>query len=105
MHIMILGLRGRADQWPPHRPSRILLDPVAGRPREARLRGCSFHIHCLSITHEEPHLVIVDVEAGHRAEDIPGSPFDQRHFYRKAPLFDRFLSFDVTLERNTAARH
>jgi hypothetical protein len=41
----------------------------------------------------------------HREEDIPGSRLGQRHFHRKAPLFDRFLSFDVTLERNTAARH
>ena len=29
----------------------------------------------------------------------------KHHFYRKTALFDRFLSFDVTLEGATASRH
>jgi hypothetical protein len=41
----------------------------------------------------------------HRAEDIPGQSFAKRHFYRKTSLFDRFLSFDVTLETDGMARH
>jgi len=41
----------------------------------------------------------------HRAEDIPGSRHGRRYFYRKTPLFDRLLSFDVTIEANTDARH
>lgn len=34
----------------------------------------------------------------HRQEAIPGSPFGRRHFYRKMPLFDKLITFDVTLE-------
>jgi hypothetical protein len=31
--------------------------------------------------------------------------FERRHLYRKAPLFDRFLTFDVTLGNAGAQRH
>jgi hypothetical protein len=41
----------------------------------------------------------------HRSEETPGSRFGQHHFYRKAKLFDRFLGFDVHLDRSEAARH
>ena len=34
----------------------------------------------------------------YRQDDIPERRFDKRHFYRKTPLFDRFVSFDVKLE-------
>lgn len=41
----------------------------------------------------------------HRREDVAGSQFDKRHFYRKTALFDRFLSFDVTLDGAERRRH
>ena len=41
----------------------------------------------------------------HRADPIPGERFLKHHFYRKASLFDRFLSFDVKLEGANAPRH
>jgi len=41
----------------------------------------------------------------HRAEKAPGARFAARHLYRKAPLFDRFLSFDVHTEQPETARH
>ena len=41
----------------------------------------------------------------YRSEEIPGVRLGQRHFYRKSPLFDRFLAFDVRLERPVARRH
>ena len=41
----------------------------------------------------------------HRAEKAPGARFAERHFYRKAPLFDRFLTFDVHTEQPATARH
>ena len=41
----------------------------------------------------------------HRQDDIAQSRFDKEHFYRKTPLFDRFLSLDVTLETPTGPRH
>jgi hypothetical protein len=36
----------------------------------------------------------------HRAEQITESHFSKRHFYRKAGLFDRLLTFDVEIERS-----
>ncbi len=41
----------------------------------------------------------------HRADKAPGARFAERHFYRKAPLFDRFLTFDVQAEQPETARH
>jgi len=41
----------------------------------------------------------------HRQNDIAESRFDKKNFYRKTPLFDRFLSFDVTLETPAGPRH
>lgn len=41
----------------------------------------------------------------YRHDDIAGSLFAKQRFYRKTALFDRFLSFDVTLEGATASRH
>jgi len=41
----------------------------------------------------------------YRSEEIPGVRLGQRHFYRKSPLFDRFLAFDVRLERPLARGH
>jgi hypothetical protein len=40
-----------------------------------------------------------------RQEDTEVPRFDRRHFYRKMAFFDRFLSFDVTLEEPGAMRH
>lgn len=39
----------------------------------------------------------------HRAEKVPGSRLAERHFYRKAELFDRLLAFDVTIDRPARA--
>lgn len=41
----------------------------------------------------------------YRQEDVPGSRFEKARFYRKSPLFDRFLSFDVRLEAAGGPRH
>ena len=41
----------------------------------------------------------------HRAEKAPDARLAERHFYRKAPLFDRFLTFDVRTEQPETARH
>jgi hypothetical protein len=34
----------------------------------------------------------------YRSEKIPDSRFGARHYYRKAALFDRLLTFDVKME-------
>ena len=41
----------------------------------------------------------------HRSEKIPDSRFGEHHFYRKAALFDRLLTFDVKMEFAEEPRH
>ena len=41
----------------------------------------------------------------HGAEKLSDARFAKRHFYRKAPLFDRFLTFHVHTEQPETARH
>jgi hypothetical protein len=41
----------------------------------------------------------------HKREPIEGQRFGERHFYRKTALFDRFLTFNVRTEAETATRH
>jgi hypothetical protein len=41
----------------------------------------------------------------HRSEKIPSSRFGEYHFYRKARLFDRLLTFDVQLEPSDRVQH
>jgi hypothetical protein len=41
----------------------------------------------------------------HRSEKIPSSRFGKYHFYRKALLFDRLLTFDIELELPDRAHH
>ena len=41
----------------------------------------------------------------YRREEIPGRRFEASHFYRKTPLFDRFMSFSVKLEAAAGSRH
>ena len=41
----------------------------------------------------------------HRQDKVPGRRFGASHFYRKTPLYDRFLSFNVRLETGGASKH
>ena len=41
----------------------------------------------------------------HKRENVTTAEHGTQHFYRKAPLFDRCLAFDVQIERNDAVRH
>ena len=41
----------------------------------------------------------------YRSEKIAESRFGERHFYRKAALFDRMLTFDVAVDSMDGARH
>lgn len=40
-----------------------------------------------------------------REDPVPGQRFHTRSFYRKTALFDRFLTFDVRVERDSFVRH
>jgi hypothetical protein len=41
----------------------------------------------------------------HRSEKIPNSRFGEHHFYRKAALFDRMLTFNVEVDLISDVRH
>jgi hypothetical protein len=41
----------------------------------------------------------------HRSEKIPGDQFGEMHFYRKAILFDRMLTFHVAMDSISGPRH
>jgi hypothetical protein len=41
----------------------------------------------------------------HRGEKIADSRFGEHHFYRKAALFDRMLTFDVAMDSVAGVRH
>ena len=41
----------------------------------------------------------------YRREEITGFRFEASHYYRKTPLFDRFLSFDIKFETTAGLRH
>src|SRR3984893_989040 len=41
----------------------------------------------------------------YRSEEIPDSRFATRHYYRKAAIFDRLLSFDIMTDTPPAIRH
>ena len=41
----------------------------------------------------------------YRSEEIPDNRFAERHYYRKAALFDRLLGFDITTDTPSAIRH
>jgi hypothetical protein len=41
----------------------------------------------------------------YRGEKIPDNQFTARHYYRKAAMFDRLLSFDITTDTPSAIRH
>jgi hypothetical protein len=41
----------------------------------------------------------------YRSEKIPASKFAARHYYRKAALFDRLLTFDVKIDFVEGPQH
>jgi hypothetical protein len=40
-----------------------------------------------------------------RSEKIPENRFTARSYYRKAAMFDRLLTFDITTDTPSAIRH
>lgn len=41
----------------------------------------------------------------HQVVKAPSAPLGGRHLYRKSPLFDRFLAFNVSIEEPDTASH
>ena len=98
--IVLWSLSVAANQWQSSaRLTRLCTIPVNGVIESQWDVGS----HAMEATVLRPLMFFGLLE--HRAEDIPGQNFAKRHFYRKTPLFDRFLAFDVTLETEGMARH
>ena len=98
--IVLWSLSVSANQWESReRLTRLCTIPVNGVIESPWDAGS----HAMEGTVLRPLMFFGLLE--HRADDIPGERFVKRHFYRKTPLFDRFLAFDVTLPSDGMARH
>ena len=91
--IVLWSLSIAATDWqPPERLTRMCTIPINGVLESTWDTGS----HAMEATVLRPlrWFGLLD----YRQDDIPERRFEKRHFYRKTPLFDRFLSFDVKLE-------
>ena len=91
--IVLWSLSIAANDWqPPERLTRMCTIPINGVLESSWDTGS----HAMEATVLRPlrWFGLLD----YRQDDIPEQRFEKRHLYRKTPLFDRFLSFDVKLE-------
>jgi hypothetical protein len=91
--IVLWSLSIAANDWqPPERLTRMCTIPINGVLESTWDTGS----HAMEATVLRPlrWFGLLD----YRRDDIPERRLEKRHFYRKTPLFDRFLSFDVKLE-------
>ena len=91
--IVLWSLSIAANDWqPPERLTRMCTIPINGVLESTWDTGS----HAMEATVLRPlrWFGLLD----YRQDDIPERRLEKRHFYRKTPLFDRFLSFDVKLE-------
>ncbi|MBM3492599.1 MAG: hypothetical protein FJX68_19585 [Alphaproteobacteria bacterium] len=91
--IVLWSLSIAANDWqPPERLTRMCTIPINGVLESSWDTGS----HAMEATVLRPlrWFGLLD----YRQDDIPERRLEKRHFYRKTPLFDRFLSFDVKLE-------
>ena len=91
--IVLWSLSIAANDWqPPERLTRMCTIPINGVLESTWDTGS----HAMEATVLRPlrWFGLLD----YRQDDIPERRLEKRHSYRKTPLFDRFLSFDVKLE-------
>ncbi|MBM4115360.1 MAG: hypothetical protein FJ167_06770 [Gammaproteobacteria bacterium] len=91
--IVLWSLSIAANDWqPPERLTRMCTIPINGVLESTWDTGG----HAMEATVLRPlrWFGLLD----YRQDDIPERRLEKRHSYRKTPLFDRFLSFDVKLE-------
>ena len=91
--IVLWSLSIAANDWqPPEKLTRMCTIPINGVLESTWDTGS----HAMEATVLRPlrWFGLLD----YRQDDIPKRRFEKMHFYRKTPLFDRFLSFDVKLE-------
>jgi hypothetical protein len=99
--IVLWSLSVAATDWePPERLSRLCTIPIIGVLDDQSWDKASFAMEAQIL---RPLLWFGLLE--HREEHIDSDQFGRRHLYRKTPSFDRFLSFEVTLENASGPRH
>ncbi len=98
--ILLWSLSVAAERWQsPEKLTRLCTIPVNGVLQATWDTGS----HATEARILRPLLWFGLLE--HRAEKAPGARFTELHFYRKVPLFDRFLTFDVHTDQPETARH
>jgi hypothetical protein len=98
--ILLWSLSVAAEEWQsPEKLTRLCTIPVNGVLQATWDTGS----HAMEARILRPLLWFGLLD--HRAEKAPGARFAERHFYRKAPLFDRFLTFNIHTEQPETARH
>lgn len=98
--VVLWGLSIAANDWqPPGRMARMCAIPIHG-VLDAPWDMAS---HAMEATVLRPlrWFGLLD----YRQIDAAEVRFENRHLYRKTPLFDRFLSFDVRFEADLGPRH
>ena len=98
--IVLWSLSIAANDWqPPERLTRMCTIPINGVLESSWDTGT----HAMEATVLRPlrWFGLLD----YRQEDLPERRFEKRHFYRKTPLFDRFLKFTVMIEASQGVHH
>jgi len=98
--IVLWSLSIAANDWqPPDRLTRLCTIPID----EALQATWDTASHAMEATILRPLLWFGLLE--YREDDKDGDRWNRKHFYRKTPLFERFLSFDIKLEAAAGPRH
>jgi len=98
---VLWSLSVAATDWEPReRLSRLCTIPIIGMLDEPSWDKASAAMEAQIL---RPLLWFGLLE--HRDYEEDAGHFGRRHLYRKTTLFDRFLSFDVTLENGGGPRH
>jgi hypothetical protein len=99
--IVLWSLSVAATDWEPReRLSRLCTIPIIGVLDDQSWDKASFAMEAQIL---RPLVWFGLLE--HREENTDSDHFGRRHLYRKTGLFDRFLSFKVTLENDSGPRH
>jgi hypothetical protein len=95
--VVLWSLSVAATDWQtPERLSRLCTIPINGVLAQAWDTG-SFAM--------EAQMLRPLLWFGLLEENTDSGRFGRRHLYRKSSLFDRFMSFEVTLENASGPRH
>lgn len=98
--IVLWSLSAAANDWTsPNRLARLCTVPIDGILNQ-QFDAAGYAIEGIML---RPLNAFGLLE--HRADPIPNQRFAKTHLYRKSPLFDRFLNFEVKIESNDGIRH